>query len=196
MTIARPDRRLGRRDRDDHQRDDRRRGPGGRDERAERDDREVHGVEHQLDRHEHRIALRRARKPNVPIANSSAGERRGSASSDWCEAAEAVEHQSVPSPSSRLARNTPPMTAASSSTLTDLERQHELAEQRLGERRRVASGPSPRRSGHAVAATAISEDDAEHDGRDAPAGRPACGRPGGRAGLRLGEHDREQDRGR
>ena len=53
MTIARPDRRLGRGDGDDQQGDDRRVALQRGDEGAEGDDRQVDGVEHQLDRHQH-----------------------------------------------------------------------------------------------------------------------------------------------
>ena len=62
------------------------------------------------------IALRRARKPNVPIANRSAGEDEVGVEAlrDAVEEARA----SVGLPGSRLARKTPPITAARSRTLT------------------------------------------------------------------------------
>src|SRR5688572_468090 len=105
------DRCLRRRDGHDHERDDRAVTLQRRDERAEGDNRQVHRVEHQLDRHEH--------GDRVPPREEA---ERADREQDSREREVRVElvgdpHQ-PPCPCSRLARNTPPMTAARSSTLT------------------------------------------------------------------------------
>src|SRR5258706_3009248 len=105
------DGRLGGGDGHDHQRDHRAVTLQIGDERAERHDAEIHRIEHQLDGHQHRDRVPAGEEPERPDGEQRAGERQvrvellGDA------------HQPVAS-FSRLARNTPPITAARSSTLT------------------------------------------------------------------------------
>src|SRR6476646_4705796 len=105
-----PDRRLGRGYRHDQQRDHRAVALQLRDERAERDDGQVHGVEHQLDRHQHRDRVAPGEKPERADGEQHSRERQ--------VGVELLGDTHQPTSFSRLARNTPPTTAASSSTLT------------------------------------------------------------------------------
>src|SRR5439155_7742520 len=102
------DRCLGRRDRDDQEGDDGRIRPEPIDERAEGDDREVDAVEHELDRHEHADRIAPGQEAEGADCEQQPGQDQ--------VGIERVRHNG--SPSSRLARKTPPITAASSSTLT------------------------------------------------------------------------------
>ena len=158
------------------------------------------------------IALRRARKPNIPIANSRlarTGRRSASASRP---AARAISPRPITktvarsgpdddpdhSPSSvadrsRLARKIPPMTAASRSTptisngRTQSEKSCDGEVLRVGRRRRWPVPP------HWVAADRQDEDDDEEHRRDRRGHGLGLEDEPGRRGLRLGEHDREED---
>src|SRR6185436_1923072 len=77
-------------------------------EGAERDDGEVDRVEHQLDRHQHADRVAPGQEPERADGEEDPREDQ--------VRVETVAHDGPPG--SRLARKTPPMTAASSSTLT------------------------------------------------------------------------------
>src|SRR6185503_15223265 len=132
------DRRLGRGHGHDEERDHGAAGAKRRDERAERDDREVDRVEHQLDRHEHADRVPPGEEAEHPDREQQPGEdqvgveraRAAAGQADQSQrhdeerrhrrAGEHPDHSisSIGVARSRLARNTPPITAARSSTPT------------------------------------------------------------------------------
>src|SRR5215208_2057154 len=127
---------LGRGNGHDHERDHGSRAPKARHERPERDDREVDRVQHQLDRHQHADRIAPGEEPEHPDREEQPGEdevgvqrvrtarRQGDEpqedDEDDCEERpdEDSDHRCCSGSRSRLARNTPPMTAASSRTPT------------------------------------------------------------------------------
>src|SRR6185503_16708407 len=132
------DRRLGGGDGHDHEGDDRTVEPELRSRREgrERDDREVHGIEHQLDRHQHADRVPPGEEPEHPDREQQPGQdqvgvegaRAAAGQTDQPQrhdeerrhrrAGEHPDHSisSVGVAPSRLARNPPPITAARSST--------------------------------------------------------------------------------
>ena len=109
-------RRLCRRCRHDDQRDGARLRGEPRDECAKRDEREIDRIEHQLDRHEHADRVAAGEEPER--ADGEQDPRQDQVCVEVLrDEVECAQHQSA-SPRSRLARNTPPTTAASSRTLT------------------------------------------------------------------------------
>src|SRR6185437_535706 len=105
-----PDGRLGSGDGDHQQRDHRPVALQVRDERPERHDGEIHPVEHQLDRHEHGDRVPAGEEAERADREERAGERE--------VRVELLGDAHQPASFSRFARNTPPITAARSSTLT------------------------------------------------------------------------------
>src|SRR4029079_12581262 len=133
------DRRLGRGDADDHQGDDRALDGETGHERPERDDRQVGGVEHQLDRHEHadRVAAREepehadreqeAREDEVGVQRARSSGRQGDQPEPDNHTRGHHRPEDDPDHSadsssladrSRFARKTAPITAASRRTPT------------------------------------------------------------------------------